>query len=381
MTSGVQQKQRLYFIDAMRAWAILMMLQGHFIDSLLDPAFRDPANPVYATWKYFRGITAPVFFTVSGFIFTYLLIRAPKQGGENPRIRKGLQRGLQLVGIGYLLRTNFLGILKGAIYPSFYLVDVLHCIGIALITIIGLYLLSNKWSERTFPILLLLLGVLLFVFEPAYKVLDYSYLPHWLANYFTKANGSVFTIIPWVGYSAIGGFLAALFYRYRSDSRLFMKSILISFIAGYFLIWHSSAFFSSLGRLTGFSLFNAIVANNYLFIRLGDVMLVFTVFILLRSVLNREIFLKIGQNTLSIYIIHFILLYGSFTGFGLYKYFHHQLTPAQAIPGALLFMIASTVLALLYDRFEDELKKPLQKIFDFLKGLVFTVSRKLIRKK
>ncbi|MGB5691483.1 MAG: heparan-alpha-glucosaminide N-acetyltransferase domain-containing protein, partial [Flavobacteriaceae bacterium] len=61
---------RLFFIDAMRAWAILMMLQGHFVDGLLEESFRDPDSSVYSIWKYFRGITAPVFFTVSGFIFT-----------------------------------------------------------------------------------------------------------------------------------------------------------------------------------------------------------------------------------------------------------------------------------------------------------------------
>ena len=32
---------RLYFIDAVRAFAILMMLQGHFIDTLLAPIYRD----------------------------------------------------------------------------------------------------------------------------------------------------------------------------------------------------------------------------------------------------------------------------------------------------------------------------------------------------
>jgi len=51
--------KRLFFIDAMRAWAILMMLQGHFIDGLLDPLFRDPNNLFYNIWLYFRGITAP----------------------------------------------------------------------------------------------------------------------------------------------------------------------------------------------------------------------------------------------------------------------------------------------------------------------------------
>jgi uncharacterized membrane protein len=350
------ESKRLFFIDAMRAWAILMMLQGHFIDSLLAPEFRDPANPVYAIWKYFRGITAPVFFTVSGFIFTYLLIRSPRQGYGNPRIRKGLKRGLELIVIGYLLRTNVLGLLKGVIYPSFYLVDVLHCIGAALLLIMGWYIISSRLGKYSFAFLLLLTGLILFVMEPAYKVWDYGNFPQILANYFTKANGSVFTVIPWVGYSAIGGFLAQSFYWFRSDKRLYFKSFFLCAVSGYLLIWQSSSFFNWLWFQTDLEIFKGVVNNNYLFIRLGNVMFVFAVFIALKSLLNREIFLKIGQNTLSIYVIHFIILYGSFTGFGLYKYYHHSLNPSQAIPGAILFMALSTFLALLYDKNELRIK-------------------------
>lgn len=350
------ESKRLFFIDAMRAWAILMMLQGHFIDSLLAPEFRDPANPVYAIWKYFRGITAPVFFTVSGFIFTYLLIRAPRQGYSNPRIRKGLKRGLELIVIGYLLRTNVLGLLKGVIYPSFYLVDVLHCIGAALLLIMGWYVISSRLGKYSFAFLLLLTGLILFVMEPAYKVWDYGNFPQLLANYFTKANGSVFTVIPWVGYSAIGGFLAQSFYWFRSDKRLYLKSFFLCAVSGYLLIWQSSSFFNWLWLQTDLEIFKGVVNNNYLFIRMGNVMFVFAVFIALKSLLNREIFLKIGQNTLSIYVIHFIILYGSFTGFGLYKYYHHSLNPSQAIPGAILFMALSTFLALLYDKNELRIK-------------------------
>ena len=356
---GVEQAKRLYFIDAMRAWAILMMLQGHFIDGLLDPAFRDPGNTVFATWKYFRGITAPVFFTVSGFIFTFLLIRVPRQGLDNPRIRKGVHRGLQLIAIGYLLRTNFLGLLNGVIYPSFYLVDVLHCIGMALLLIIGIYMLAERFGKNILPLLLLLTGVGLFLFEPVYKTWDYSALPQLLANYFTKANGSVFTVVPWVGYAAIGGFLATAFHRYRETKYLYLKSIALTLLAGTLLLWQSSPFFSWLGQQTGVQLFADIVSNNYLFIRLGDVMLVFSVFILLRSLMNQPVFLRIGQNTLSIYVIHFIILYGSFTGLGLYRFLHHTLAPAIAIPGALLFMVACTWLALYYEKREESLKQAL----------------------
>ena len=340
---------RLYFIDAMRAWAILMMLQGHFVDGLLDPVFRDDSNIVYSVWKYFRGITAPVFFTVSGFIFTYLLIRVPGNGLENPRVKKGIKRGLQLLFIGYLLRLNLLGLLKGEIYEATYLVDVLHCIGLSLLGIIGIYLYSAGKHRRIFPAILLGCSILLFVFEPVYKQWTFSFLPDLLANYFTKANGSVFTIIPWFGYTAIGAFMATLFTRYRNARYLFPSAIGISLIAGTSLIFFSSAAFAALGQTTGIELFQAIYYNNYLFIRLGDVLVVFAVFMCLRELLKKKTLLRLGQNTLSIYVIHFVVLYGSFTGLGLYAFFHHSLNPNIVIPGAIAFMIACSFAALRYD--------------------------------
>lgn len=359
---------RLYFIDAMRAWAILMMLQGHFIDGLLDPLFRDPSNPVYTTWLYFRGITAPVFFTVSGFIFTYLLLRTPRDQAQNPRIRKGIRRGLQLIAIGYLLRTNLFGLLQGQIYPSFYLVDVLHCIGVALLLIIGIYQLTRKFRARTFPVVLLMVTVGLFLFEPVYKTWTYGGWPVALANYLTKVNGSVFTVIPWVGYTAFGAFLATAFRRYANTRFLYLKSILLSVLAGGALVGYSSAFFSWLARQTGWALPEMVAANNYLFIRLGDVLLVFAVFMLLRGLLKKEVFLRIGQNTLSIYVIHFVVLYGSFTGLGLYRFLHHGLTPWEVVPGALAFMVVCTWAALAYDAREVQIR-------DLLKSSAQTIRQ------
>ncbi len=194
----------------MRAWAILMMLQGHFVDGLLDNAFRDTGSLGFNIWKYFRGVTAPVFFTVSGFIFTYLLVKGDKKGFENPRVQKGIKRGLQLLFIGYLLRTNIFGLLNGQIYPSFYLVDVLHCIGFSLIGIVGIYLLTYNKKNYWFPLALVLTTFILFILEPVYKQWSYAYLPEIMANYLTKTNGSVFTVIPWFGYAAIGAFVSLI---------------------------------------------------------------------------------------------------------------------------------------------------------------------------
>lgn len=373
------QNKRLYFIDAMRAWAILMMLQGHFIDGLLDPVFKDPIHAAYTTWRYFRGVTAPVFFTVSGFIFTFLLLQAPRQGSNNPRIRKGLKRGFQLIFIGYLLRTNLFGLLKGTLYPSFFLVDVLHCIGISLLVVIGFYWAASRWNTKWLAPLLLGAGLVLFLFEPIYKTWDYSWMPTALANYFTRANGSVFTVIPWVGYTLLGGFLSIVFRKYRQDRYLYLKSIAFCLIAGTLLIRYASAFFHWAWEQTGIGLFERIVSNNYLLMRLGDVLLVFAVFMLLRGLMKSVIFLKIGQNTLSIYVIHFIILYGSFTGLGLYQFFHHSLTPTVAITGAIAFMVVCTWTALWYDRNEARIKGGLSQAWIYVKGVSVSSGQNLFR--
>ncbi|WP_313792109.1 heparan-alpha-glucosaminide N-acetyltransferase domain-containing protein [Croceivirga lutea] len=359
------QSNRLYFIDAMRAWAILMMLQGHFIDSLLDPIFRDESNIIFSVWKYFRGITAPVFFTVSGFIFTYLLIKVPTVGFENPRVKKGIKRGLQLLAIGYLLRLNILGLFQGHIYSSFYLVDVLHCIGLSILAIIGLYLVSANKKTFVFPLLLVTITMVLFLFEPLYKSYSFSFLPNGIANYFTKANGSVFTIIPWLGYATAGSTLALLFKKFKNARNLYPTAITLAIVLGLTLIFYSSPFFEWLYIATDISLFKLILDNNYLFIRLGDVFTVFAVFMLIRSVLTNKTVLKIGGSTLTIYVIHFIVLYGSFTGLGLYKFFHHQLSAAAAIPAAILFMIVCVIASLQYVKYEAEIKAQLNT------GLVF----------
>jgi len=347
---------RLYFIDAIRAWAILMMLQGHFIDGLLDTAFRDNANASYSLWRYFRGMTAPVFFTVSGFIFTFLLIKSPDVGLDNPRVKKGVKRGIELLCIGYLLRMNLGGLLVGEIYDSFYLVDVLHCIGFSILGIIGIYLITSKLNRIWLPATFLAITLLLFIAEPLYSKWTYTFLPDAIANYFTKTNGSVFTVFPWFGYATFGAFVSIIFTKFKNAKHLYTLAISTAMALGLSLIFFSSDLFLAFSRFTGIQLFADIYFNNYLFIRLGDVFIAFAFFMLLRQWLTNKTLLKIGQSTLSIYVIHFIILYGSFTGLGLYQYFHHSLPPTLVIFGAIAFMIACSFSALLYEKHKLELK-------------------------
>ena len=322
------KKFRLDFIDVIRAFAICMMLQGHFINGLLADRYRDENNFIYWLWHYCTGITAPVFFTVSGFIFTFLLVKesdATKVGWNNPRVKKGIRRGLMLIGIAYFLRM------------SFQSVDVLHCIGLSLLLLIATYLLSYNRKPWVMPTILLTTTLLAFTFEPFYKDLRFDSLPLPIANYLTRAHGSFFPIFPWFGYVSFGGFMGYLFQRYKNHPHLYRNAILLFLSVGAFLLWGFHFMIEQLFYINHSPFFEQLM-QDFAYLRLGNVLLVFGFFALMRNVITSQLIKTIGQNTLSIYVIHCFIIYGSITSHGLIQHFGGQLKPYQVVLGAPAFI-------------------------------------------
>ena len=358
---------RLYFIDIIRAFAILMMLQGHFIDALLSDSYRDLNATSFSIWSYFRGITAPTFFTISGLIFTYLLLKAKEKGVEKARIRKGITRGFFLIGIGYLIRIPFLAWFSGYFNSYFLVIDVLQCIGCSLILIIVIYLLCAK-KTILFSTVLLILGFSIFLSEPLYRQLSFDAIPILFNNYVSKTNGSVFTMIPWFGYVVFGAYLAPIFHHNLNKTH-FKKITIASFlIVGAVLVLYSSYLLTLIYKLTDIQLFLDSASYNYLFTRLGNVLLYFAFFYGFERFLKFPLILKIGQKTLSIYVIHFIIIYGSFTGIGLKNIIGKTLTPWQAVFGALLFLATVCIISFYYVQSNTFLYAHLRRLFYKVKG-------------
>ena len=96
-----QPKARLKFIDMARSIAILLMLEGHFIEHMYKDfkpmvgLIREhgTSGNIFFDWFYFiKGFTAPMFFMVTGVVFVYLLARNKDAGFyQNPRVRKGFK--------------------------------------------------------------------------------------------------------------------------------------------------------------------------------------------------------------------------------------------------------------------------------------------------
>ncbi len=321
------------------------MMQGHFVDTLLDPVYRD-SGAIYSVWKFFRGMTAPVFFTISGFVFIYLLLKTSDPLQRWTRVKKGLKRGLLLIFLGYLLRVPLLGWLFGDFNNYFLVVDVLQCIGLGLLLLIGLFYLSFK-SKRLLMPFSLILCLSIFMAEPLYRDATFDFLPLVLSNYFTRVHGSIFTILPWFGFICFGAFMASGFNLFEKLRYFKTVGLLCMALTAVFLAQYSSYALNKLFLSTDIVLFKNVAYYNYLFERLGHVLVLFALFYALNNVFKSRWITQIGQKTLSIYVVHFIILYGSFTGLGLRQLTGATLSPWAAAVGALLFVIGVSILSVL----------------------------------
>ncbi len=344
---------RIYHIDALRGVAILMMLQGHFIYDLLQDA--DRVGPLYEFWKFCRGLTAPVFFTTSGVVLVYLLLKKPDIEYRKLRLKKAFWRGLEVLMWGYLLRFNVLPfIMYGKVYKEFWRVDVLHCIGIGILLIGITYFIVSRLPDNLYRVLLPMICISIFIFHPWYSTVDYSSWPFGIQTYFTRQAGSVFILFPFLGYLFMGAFLGSLYVSlYIKRKYLFIATL---YVLGYVLLNHSSWLLIQLYDATGVQLFQQVAWNNFGFMRIGQVLLVYASFMLAEPILSKMPTLnKIGQHTLTVYIIHFFILFGSWFGLGIDDIlFDKRSLPAEAvIPGALLFIVLVCWLTLKYHSWKD----------------------------
>lgn len=321
------------------------MLQGHFVDTLLADTYRNAESSVFYLWSFMRGMTAPIFFTVTGLVFTYLLLKDGRPLRNNQRVKKGLRRGIYLLGVGYLLKVNFPGLLFGYVSPWIFTVDVLHVIGLALIALIVVCALRELLGGSILT-WMLVFGTGTFMLDPFFTQNDWSHLPTVLAHYLTRDLGSNFTVVPWLGFAFFGGALGYLLSR-RSQWAFthWFPALLLAF--GLTLTWGSDQMLVNLYELTGWHYLPVMFNNNYLFWRLGQVFVTVAIFMwaIPRVGTIPKLITKIGGETLTVYGVHYVILYGTWLGFGIVQLIgYRSLGPLSCVLGAAAFVYAHILL-------------------------------------
>jgi hypothetical protein len=350
-----------------RSIAIIMMLEGHMTGAALADEFRNDAYPIYSWWRFIHGITSPLFFTVSGVIFSYLLVSNNHLPfWENNRVKKGFRRVVQLLFWGYFLQLNLLTVFKVVYTDIEYNTEWLNSFHVLQSIATGIFMLLLLYGLykllRIVPLYLIYIlgGIILFTLNGylenyifvqknlvAGGFIDHpQYFPHGAPAFIQNiiyGQYSEFSIVRYGGYTLFGGAIGALIKRY--EYRIISISASLAFIgAGLLAIqfmypildWIDGLLYEQRVELLRVQIFNepAMAGMGIILTALGVMILLNRFF-----TIPQNLFLKMGQNTLPIYIIHVIILYEGIFGLGLYPtIINHNLNPYQAIGASASFI-------------------------------------------
>ncbi len=227
-------KKRLNFVDLMRGLAMIVMIEVHVVNSLMNPALRNE------TWfnfiNFLNGMVAPSFVFISGFAF---MLASQTKLNEFRTFKyafwKQLGRIMLIWFLGYMLHIPFfskykcINIATTDHWMNFLGVDVLQCIAFGLLLIFIIRLAVK--NDRIFIGIVLFLGFGAVL--PAAKIytIDFQqYLPLFMAMYITPIYYTNFPIFPWFGFMAAGILTAWFFMKSgeKGSEHLFIKRLLIS---------------------------------------------------------------------------------------------------------------------------------------------------------
>ncbi|NWF91001.1 MAG: DUF1624 domain-containing protein [Ignavibacteriaceae bacterium] len=346
------KKNRIIFIDLLRAFAVLQMVQGHTVDVLLANDYRDLNSIFFSIWFFMRGMTAPIFLFTSGTVFTYLFRLAKEPFFKNPRVKKGIFRFILLVSLGYLIRFPSFDIFDYSLvtplqWSIFFAVDVLQLIGFGILFILIGAFISEKIGKKD-NLVFSIAAIFFFALWPWVAQFPWSdYMPVPIAGYFYQKHGSLFPLFPWVGFLFCGAMLGS----YLANNPAIFKTPQFSIKLG---VWGMLLIFIfSVIKSVEISTENLTIkywteSIGLIFLRVGFVLILNSLvsFISLKLSSIPKLFVLIGRNTLLIYVVHLIILYGSAWTPGLVILFDKKMGVWSTIGTAILMIVTMTILVI-----------------------------------
>jgi uncharacterized membrane protein len=310
-----QQKRRYIYIDLLRGWAVLVMIEVHVVNAFLLPEIRQEGW--FTVLNFINGLVAPAFLFVSGYSFVIVAQRKWNDYlNRTPVFWKQIGRIAQILAVGYALHLPVFSFTKltqigREEWSVFWKVDILHTIAVSLLTMVVLILFMGN-QKKYFISVIVLACIMVFGSPMIYDRNIDHLLPEQIADYFTAAHRSQFPLFPWMGFVLAGGITAQLWVWWKE--RIEEQKIFLRFsIAAAALI-----LLSVIIDVLPFSIYpehNYWKANpGFFFIRLGIVIILLAALWYWEKVYRsgKSIVSVVGSESLVAYAGHLLVIYGLF---------------------------------------------------------------------
>ncbi len=334
-------KKRYLFLDLLRAIAVAEMIHGHSLDGLLDSALR--STPFFVNWIHVRGYTAPVFLFAAGFAFALATLpRSHVYSQFSRTLLTRLRRLLFIILLGYLMYLPFFSLRKTILsmgtsgWDNFLGVDILRCIGVSALFLQFWFLLKPK--RVITGIAIGAITVALPILTPVIKQSEFiQSLPAFIKYYFVDSRFPLFYYASFL----FSGFLMGLLYTKLRDFwwKYSVTTAILLILFGLALQWS--------GGLPAFRAF---------IVKCG-------VIVLLTVILERGenlwerlplVAKYFGKESLVVYVVHLIIIYGSVLNKGLVSYWGQTLSYSEVYLFVLWLFVTMLVLAYFWHRLKLE---------------------------
>ncbi|MBK9246665.1 MAG: DUF1624 domain-containing protein [Ignavibacteria bacterium] len=339
------RKQRLIFIDLMRGIAALWMIETHVVNAFL--------NYHYQSGWFFNLISISNGYVAVGFVFcagSGFWIAASRKTDEYKRFTPALWTYLRRLGFilaaaywAHFPEFSFWRIIRSTPEQILAIMqcDVLHCIVFSSIIALTLVIILPK--KVPFTWIYALMSVMFFFATPLAWASDpLAYLPVFPATLFTNQPISPFPLFPWSGYFFAGAAITGWFMQSADQKRFAKRLLLVGLGLPVILFIIKDLPFTYPGWQDWW-----IASPSHSLFRASGAALLFGLLFLTEGFFNKiprvtDVLRLCGQESLFIYLLQGMLIYGSVANVGVKHFLPTIVTPLEIV------ILTSALIAVCY---------------------------------
>jgi len=189
---------RLQYLDWVRGFGALIMLQGHVFDSFCKPELR--SGLAFTLSQFVGGMPPAIFLFLTGVTLSFLMDSTERKGmAPLDRVSTAFRRSGYLFALAFAFRLQMFLFGWPAQWTDLLKVDILNCMGFA----IAVLSVMAFFHTRQRIVLCTLAGLAIALASPFVSQLDSPAVPSLLRSYLVPTyNG--FSFFPWGAFLVFG---------------------------------------------------------------------------------------------------------------------------------------------------------------------------------